>query len=67
MPHTSTNIPFTPLEDKGEARLALEFSYDEALTAEVKQLPGVRCSPRHKLPNVLSKEAPCQPKMVAEN
>ena len=58
MPHTSTIIPFTPLEHREKTRVGLEFLYDEALIAEVKQLPGARCSPRHKLLNVLSKGDP---------
>jgi len=44
MPHASTIIRLTPFELRGEKRVALEFPYDEALTAEVKQLKGARWS-----------------------
>ena len=44
MSHASIIIRITPFEYKGERRVALEFPYDEALTAEVKQLPGARWS-----------------------
>lgn len=49
MPHTSTIIRITPLGYKGETLVALEFLYDEALTAEVKKLPTLRwlCSRKH--------------------
>jgi len=44
MPHTSTIIRITPLEYRGEKRVALEFLYNEAITAEIKQLPGASWS-----------------------
>lgn len=44
MSHASIIIRITPFEYKGERRVALEFPYEEALTAEVKQLPGARWS-----------------------
>jgi integrase/recombinase XerD len=44
MPHATTIIRITPFEHRGEKRVALEFPYDEALTAEVKQLTGARWS-----------------------
>jgi integrase/recombinase XerD len=44
MPHASIIIRITPFAYKGERRVASELPYDEALTAEVKQLSGARWS-----------------------
>lgn len=49
MSDSKASIKLEPLDYKGEMRVAMIFPYNNALTAEVRKLPGAKWSQSHKV------------------